>query len=94
MAVAGILAVLLSTIIYSYTALKVKQHNNGLPAMTINTGGLLVAVPLYSLLWVLIDGQRLFAASAAGLEILSPSPFDYTRGNGLPWTACGERSTG
>jgi drug/metabolite transporter (DMT)-like permease len=57
MAVAGILAVLLSTVIYSYTALKVKQHNNGLPAMTINTGGLLVAVPLYGLSWLLIDGQ-------------------------------------
>lgn len=55
-AVYGIFAVLLSTVIYSFTAIKIKQHNEGIPALTITAAGLLFAVPLYGLSWYLIDG--------------------------------------
>ncbi|MEA1890748.1 MAG: DMT family transporter [Pseudomonadota bacterium] len=55
-AVLGIVAVLLSTVIYSYTAIKVKQHNHGIPALTITATGLMFAMPFYILIWYLIDG--------------------------------------
>ncbi|GMT41210.1 MAG: hypothetical protein IEMM0001_1945 [bacterium] len=55
--VLGILAVLLSTVIYSFTAIKVKQHNQGIPALTITATGLMFAMPFYILSWYLIDGD-------------------------------------
>ncbi len=45
----GIVAVLLSTVIYSFTAIKVKQHNQGIPALTITATGLMFAMPFYIL---------------------------------------------
>ena len=55
-AVSGIFAVLVSTVIYSFTAIKIKQHNEGIPALTVSAAGLLFAVPLYGLSWYLMDG--------------------------------------
>ncbi len=56
-AVKGVAAVLLSTAIYSFTAIKVKQHNQGIPALTITAVGLMFAVPIYILSWYFIDGR-------------------------------------
>jgi len=56
MAAMGIVAVLVSTVIYSYTAIKVKQHNQDIPALTVTAAGLLFAIPFYSLSWYLMDG--------------------------------------
>jgi drug/metabolite transporter (DMT)-like permease len=56
-AVLGVVAVLLSTVIYSFTAIKVKQHNQGIPALTITATGLMFAMPIYILCWYFIDGD-------------------------------------
>ncbi|MCK5359999.1 MAG: DMT family transporter [Gammaproteobacteria bacterium] len=70
-AVTGIVAVLVSTVIYSFTAIKIKQHNEGIPALTVTAAGLLFAVPLYGLSWYLIDGVVPVEIEArAGLSIL------------------------
>jgi drug/metabolite transporter (DMT)-like permease len=71
MAVLGIVAVLVSTVIYSYTAIKVKQHNQDIPALTVTAAGLLFAVPFYSLSWYLMDGAvPEVIEPRAGLSIL------------------------
>jgi len=70
-AVLGIVAVLLSTVIYSFTAIKVKQHNQGLPALTITATGLMFAMPFYILCWYLVDGDiPEVIVTRAGLSIL------------------------
>ncbi len=70
-AVMGLAAVLLSTIIYSFTAIKVKQHNQGIPALTITATGLMFAMPLYALIWYLFDGDIPEEISPrAGMSIL------------------------
>jgi drug/metabolite transporter (DMT)-like permease len=56
MAALGIIAVLVSTVIYSFTAIKIKQHNQDIPALTVTAAGLLFAIPFYSLCWYLMDG--------------------------------------
>jgi len=55
-ALMGLIAVLLSTIIYSLTAIKVKQHSDGIPALTVTAAGLMFAVPVYSASWYFMDG--------------------------------------
>ena len=70
-AVLGVVAVLLSTVIYSFTAIKVKQHNQGLSALTITATGLMFAMPFYILCWYLIDGDiPEVIVTRAGLSIL------------------------
>ena len=70
-AVLGVVAVLLSTVIYSFTAIKVKQYNQGLPALTITATGLMFAMPFYILCWYLIDGDiPEVIVTRAGLSIL------------------------
>lgn len=70
-AVMGIMAVLASTVIYSFTAIKIKQHNEGIPALTITAAGLMFAVPLYGLYWYLAgDGVPQVIATRAGISIL------------------------
>jgi drug/metabolite transporter (DMT)-like permease len=56
-AVYGILAVLVSTTVYSLTAIKTKHYNAGIPALSVVAGGLLLAMPLYGLAWYVFDGQ-------------------------------------
>jgi drug/metabolite transporter (DMT)-like permease len=56
-AVLGIAAVLASTILYSFTAIKIKQYNDGIPALTITAAGLMFAAPFYGLCWYLMDGE-------------------------------------
>ena len=70
-AVLGIATVLLSTAIYSFTAIKVKQHNQGIPALTITATGLMFAMPFYLLCWYLLDGDvPEVIATRAGVSIL------------------------
>jgi len=52
----GMLAVFISMIFHSVSTVWVKQVNNGLSALTMTTGSLLVSVPMYLLVWWLIDG--------------------------------------
>ena len=70
-AATAIVAVLISTVIYSFTAVKIKQHNKDIPALTVTAAGLLFAVPLYGFSWYLIDGVVPLAIELrAGLSIL------------------------
>lgn len=71
MAALGIVAVLVSTVIYSFTAIKIKQHNQDIPALTVTAAGLLFAIPFYSLCWYLMDGGiPEVVEPRAGLSIL------------------------
>jgi drug/metabolite transporter (DMT)-like permease len=53
----GLIAVLVSTVIYSFTAIKIKQYNQGIPALTITAAGLMFALPLYAMSWYFLDGD-------------------------------------
>ena len=70
-ALMGTAAVLLSTMIYSFTAIKVKQHNQGIPSLTITAAGLFFAMPVYAVCWYLMDGGVPEAIPArSGISIL------------------------
>jgi len=70
-ALMGTAAVLLSTMIYSFTAIKVKQHNQGIPSLTITAAGLFFAMPVYAVCWYLMDGELPEAIPArSGISIL------------------------
>lgn len=68
---AGIAGVLLSTLIHSASAVWIKRIDARLPGLTVTTGGLSVAVPLFLLTWFL-SGNSLPAdlPARAGLSIL------------------------
>jgi drug/metabolite transporter (DMT)-like permease len=53
----GILAVLLSVLLHSVSAVWVKRVHAELPALTTTTGALLLVLPLYFLTWLLVDGE-------------------------------------
>jgi drug/metabolite transporter (DMT)-like permease len=53
----GVLAVLLSVIFHSLSAVWVKRIGGELHPMSINCGALSIAVPLYLLLWLVLDGS-------------------------------------
>ena len=55
-AIKGILAVLLSVVLDSISAVWVKGIGAKLPAMDVTHGGLLIAAPLYLLTWFSYDG--------------------------------------
>ena len=70
-ALMGVAAVLISTMIYSFTAIKVKQHNQGIPSLTITAAGLFFAMPAYAVCWYLMDGEVPEAIPArSGISIL------------------------
>ena len=52
-AVEGVLVVLLAMMLHSASSVWVKSLNQGLPGMSVATGGLLVAVPLFLATWFL-----------------------------------------
>lgn len=56
-AVYGLLGMLASVSLHSASAVWVKKLNPMLPGLTVTTGGLLVAAPLYLLTWWLGDGR-------------------------------------
>ena len=53
----GMSAVLMATLLHSTSTVWVKKLGADLPAITITTGGLLVALPLYLLSWAVQDGS-------------------------------------
>ena len=53
----GVLAVLLSVGIHSVSAVLIKRIDANIPAMSSVIGGLILAVPLYLITWLLIDGH-------------------------------------
>lgn len=84
MAVVGILAVLLSTVIYSLTAVVIKRYNAGIPGLAVTAGGLLLALPLYAFAWFVIDGEYpAEIPSRAGLAILYLAVFGSVIGFAL-----------
>ena len=56
-AVLGMLSVLMATVLHSTSTVWVKKVGADLPVMSITTGGLVVALPLYLLSWVVLDGE-------------------------------------
>lgn len=54
---AGIVAVLLSVHIHSATSVWVKRIGTHIPALNVSTGALLVALPMFVITWLLMDGR-------------------------------------
>lgn len=53
----GIAAVFLSATLHSLSAVSVKKIHGELSSLSVTTGGMLIATPLYLLTWIAIDGQ-------------------------------------
>lgn len=53
----GIVAVLLSVVVHAASAVWVRRLSVELPAITVTGGGLMLAVPLFVLTWMLFDGS-------------------------------------
>jgi drug/metabolite transporter (DMT)-like permease len=53
----GVMAVLLSTLLHSASAVWVRRLSADLPAIAVTGGGLAVAVPLFVLTWFAVDGM-------------------------------------
>ncbi len=53
----GIAAVLLSVLLHAISGVLVKRLHGNLSSLSVTTGGLLVATPLYLLTWFIRDGQ-------------------------------------
>ncbi len=70
-AVSGMLGVLLSVLLHSISTVWVKRIGAGVPALAVTGGGLLVAAPLYLLVWLVLDGHAPGHLTArAGFSIL------------------------
>ena len=70
-ALSGMLGVLTSVVLHSVSSVWVKRIGADVPAMAVAGGGLLVAAPLYLLVWLLMDGQAPEALTPrAGVAIL------------------------
>ena len=52
----GVAAVLLSTVVHAASAVWVRRLSAKLPALAVTGGGLMLAVPLFILTWMLFDG--------------------------------------
>jgi drug/metabolite transporter (DMT)-like permease len=53
----GMLSVFVAVVLHSLSTVWVKRIASGLPVMTVATGGLVTALPLYLITWGLVDGQ-------------------------------------
>ena len=56
-AVLGMLSIFTAVTLHSLSTVWVKRIGAKLPVMTVTSGGLVVALPLYLLTWALVDGQ-------------------------------------
>jgi len=56
-AVFGMLAVIVAVVLHSLSTVWVKRIAAGLPVMTVATGGLVTALPLYLITWGVVDGR-------------------------------------
>lgn len=55
--VAGLVVQMLSVVLHSISLVLVKRYGEGLPSLSITTGALLVAVPLFFVTWLVLDGH-------------------------------------
>ena len=55
--VAGLAVQVLSVLLHSLSLVLVKRYGDGLPSLSITTGALLVAVPLFFVTWLVLDGH-------------------------------------
>lgn len=53
----GIAAVVLAVLLHTISGVLVKRLHGNLSALSVTTGGLLIATPLYLLTWIIQDGQ-------------------------------------
>jgi len=53
----GIAAVVLAVLLHTISGVLVKRLHGNLSALSVTTGGLLIATPLYLLTWLIQDGQ-------------------------------------
>jgi drug/metabolite transporter (DMT)-like permease len=56
-ATSGMVAVFAAVVLHSFSTVWVKRIGAGLPVMTVTTGGLMTALPLYLMTWWLVDGR-------------------------------------
>jgi len=56
-AVLGMLAIFTAVTLHSLSTVWVKRIGAGLPVMSVTSGGLVIALPLYLLTWLLLDGR-------------------------------------
>lgn len=66
-ALLGMLSILTAVFLHSASTVWVKRIAAGIPVMSMTTGGLIVALPLYLLTWGLVDGQIPEAIPATAL---------------------------
>jgi drug/metabolite transporter (DMT)-like permease len=76
-AIQGVLAVLMSVMLHSLSAVLVKRSGYDVPALALTTGGLVCAAPLYLLTWTILEGAVLppVIPLKAGLSIIYLSIF-------------------
>jgi drug/metabolite transporter (DMT)-like permease len=55
--IAGLAVQLLSVFLHSLSLVLVKRYGDGLPSLSITTGALLIAVPLFFIAWLVLDGH-------------------------------------
>jgi drug/metabolite transporter (DMT)-like permease len=53
----GVVAVLFSVTLHSFSGVWVKRIGGGLPGLTVTSGGLFVVAPLFLLTWLIFDGH-------------------------------------
>ena len=63
----GISAVFVSVLLHALSSVLVKRWHADLPALSVTTGGLLLATPAYIITWLVIDGQLPQALPASAL---------------------------
>ncbi|HEC13635.1 MAG TPA: EamA family transporter [Acidiferrobacteraceae bacterium] len=67
----GVIAILVAVVIHAASAVWIKRIGSDLSAISINVGGLMIAVVLYLLTWAIFDGQWPTQISQrAGMAIL------------------------
>ncbi|HEY6095373.1 MAG TPA: DMT family transporter [Gallionellaceae bacterium] len=62
-AAAGIAVVLVAVIVQAFSLVWVKRIGASIPALTVTSGALLVATPLFALSWALLDGTMPMAVT-------------------------------
>lgn len=53
----GISAVFVSVFIHAFSSVMVKKFHVGLSTLSVSTGGMLIAAPLFVVTWLLLDGR-------------------------------------
>ncbi len=56
-ALLGMASILLAVILHSGSTVWIKKIGNDMPVLSMTTGGLLVALPLYLITWAIVDGR-------------------------------------